>query len=186
MLVLPSSVVEQIRNQLSLCEFPDSLTFADFLALLQREAFFRDVLADAQMYRCSASRLRFGDEVALVTAQQLQIIKQMQKQKGEDGAPDKIPTFSYLIDHLVLFEFKGQMHLLVAFENKSVQVFEFESGQSIYEFSFETSYLQTPSEIGAAQDKKPSSRPSTAAARLHRRASSGNHLSVQKLSSKRI
>lgn len=72
------------------------------------------------MYRNSATRLRFGEEVSLVTSQQLQIIKQMQKQRGEDEAPDKIPTFSYLIDHLVLFEFKGTLHLLVAFENKSV------------------------------------------------------------------
>jgi len=59
----------------------------------------------------------------------------MQKQRGNQStAETKVPSFSYLIDHVVLFEYQGMQHLMVAFENKSVQIFDFESGMSLFEF----------------------------------------------------
>lgn len=60
------------------------MTFADFLALLHKEAFFRDALSEAQMYRLSPMRMTYGQEVALVTQHQLDLLKQLKKQSGAD------------------------------------------------------------------------------------------------------
>ena len=38
-----------------------------------------------------------------------------------------MPKFIYLIDHVVMFEYKDIKHLIVAFENKSVQILELDS-----------------------------------------------------------
>lgn len=48
----------------------------------------------------------------------------------------KIPSVTYLIDELVMFQFQGIKMLLIAFENQSVQVFESDNGHFTYEFSF--------------------------------------------------
>ena len=43
------------------------ITFPDFLTLLNKEAFFREALSAAQIYRMSANRLTYGHEVTLMT-----------------------------------------------------------------------------------------------------------------------
>lgn len=47
-----------------------------------------------------------------------------------------MPNFSYLIENIIMFDFLGVQHLLVSFENKSVQIIEVKSGNSIHEFNF--------------------------------------------------
>jgi hypothetical protein len=37
---------------------------------------------------------------------------------------------------MAMFEYKGAVHLMVAYENKSVQIFDYLSGHSIFEFDF--------------------------------------------------
>jgi len=49
----------------------------------------------------------------------------MAKDSLEEVSPASIPTFSYLIEHLLLFGPVGAQLLIVAFENKSIQVFDF-------------------------------------------------------------
>lgn len=75
MLNLPAKVVEGIRRQITLAEVSTKMTFTDFLSLLQKEAFFRECLSDCQMYKLSAKRMIYGQECALITAQQLEILK---------------------------------------------------------------------------------------------------------------
>jgi hypothetical protein len=53
-----------------------------------------------------------------------------------DAALAKLPNFSYLIESMAMFEYKGAVHLMVAYENKSVQIFDYSSGHSIFEFDF--------------------------------------------------
>ncbi len=68
MIKMPKNIIEQIRRQFNTAELNSKITFNDFLALLQKEAFFRDALSDAQLYKLSAYRLSYGDEKTLVTA----------------------------------------------------------------------------------------------------------------------
>jgi hypothetical protein len=37
---------------------------------------------------------------------------------------------------MVMFEYKGSVHLMVSFENKSVQIFDYSNGHSVFEFDF--------------------------------------------------
>ena len=37
---------------------------------------------------------------------------------------------------MAMFEYKGAVHLMVAYENKSVQILDFETGVSLFEFKF--------------------------------------------------
>jgi hypothetical protein len=60
-------------------------------------------------------------------------MRQMRKQ----GCVQKnMPIFSYLIEHLIMFQHRGTWHLLVIFDNKSVQAFDYATGTSIFEFNF--------------------------------------------------
>ena len=38
---------------------------------------------------------------------------------------------------MILFEYQGALHLMVSFDNKSVQVIDFEKGESLFEFDFD-------------------------------------------------
>lgn len=49
----------------------------------------------------------------------------------------KLPNFSYLIEHMILFDYQGALHLMLSFENKSVQIIDFQTGLSIFEFDFD-------------------------------------------------
>ena len=62
-----------------------------------------------------------------------------------------MPNFSYLIESITMFEYMGQLHLMAAFENKSVQIFEVASGHSIFEFELKGSGEQA-SKAGLAQN----------------------------------
>ena len=48
----------------------------------------------------------------------------------------KIPVVTYLIDQLQMFTFQGTPLLLVAFENKTVRMFESDNGHFQQEFLF--------------------------------------------------
>jgi hypothetical protein len=50
-----------------------------------------------------------------------------------------IPKFIYLVELVELFEFRGEMHLMIAFENKSVQIIELKRNQGTccFELNFE-------------------------------------------------
>ena len=64
----------------------------------------------------------------------------MKKQQTAGSSPQnyqKMPNFSYLIEHMILFEYQGALHLMVSFDNKSVQVIDFEKGESLFEFDFD-------------------------------------------------
>lgn len=68
MFSLPKSMVDNICRQLTLEDpLTARMTFTDFLVMLQKEAWFRDVLSDAQMYKLSACRIEYGDECDLLT-----------------------------------------------------------------------------------------------------------------------
>ena len=54
MLNLPKEVVIEIRRKITNMGSTANLTFTEFLTLLQKDAFFRDCLSDAQMYKLSA------------------------------------------------------------------------------------------------------------------------------------
>jgi hypothetical protein len=43
---------------------------------------------------------------------------------------------NHLIEKMLLFEHQGVWHLMAVFENHSVQVFDFETGMSMFEFHF--------------------------------------------------
>lgn len=77
-----------------------------------------------------------------MTSQQLEILKMMKKNLAsadQDLNAQKLPNFSYLIEHMILFDYQGTKHLLLSFENKSVQIIDFETGLSIFEFDFDNS-----------------------------------------------
>jgi len=45
------------------------ISFNEFLFLLQQESFYRDSLAESQIYRQSAKRLEYGNECKLISRQ---------------------------------------------------------------------------------------------------------------------
>ena len=69
MIKMPRELIEQICRQFNTADPTSKITFNDFLALLQKEAFFREALSDAQMYQLSGHRLIYAEEQPLVTAQ---------------------------------------------------------------------------------------------------------------------
>jgi hypothetical protein len=94
------------------------------LLLLQREAFFRDALSEAQIFRLSSMRFNYQNHCKFVTKHQLEQIKE-HKNDETDGEHYQVPNFSYLIEIIEMFRYKGVLHVVVAYENKSVQVFDF-------------------------------------------------------------
>ena len=60
MVKLPSAVIQNMKQQFNSPDFNTHISFNDFLQLLQREAFFRDVLAEAQIYKLSARRFQYN------------------------------------------------------------------------------------------------------------------------------
>jgi hypothetical protein len=48
-----------------------------------------------------------------------------------------VPSFSYLITDMLLFENSGTMLLIAANEHGEVQLFDFETGMFLYKFEFE-------------------------------------------------
>ena len=64
----------------------------------------------------------------------------MKENKKNDSDEEEkhliMPSFSYLIEIIQIFSVNGVRYVLAAFENKSVQIFDFLTGLSIYEFDF--------------------------------------------------
>lgn len=57
--------------------------------------------------------------------------------KFEPSQPvSKLPKLSYKIEAMEMLYFKNMYFLLVIFENKSVQVYDYATGHFFYEFSF--------------------------------------------------
>ena len=68
----------------------------------------------------------------------------------QGGRSAKIPTVTYLIDNMLMFQFQGTPMLLVAFENQQVNVFESSNGHYVDEFHFQDNVFDTghPNEDG--------------------------------------
>lgn len=81
-----------------------------------------------------------------------------------------VPNLSYLIEHLIMFQHRGTWHLLVIFDNKSVQAFDYATGTSIFEFNFN---LRPQPDLPEDLDvrRKSSSKGATASEKLTRRES---------------
>jgi len=98
------------------------------------------------MYRLSPYRLEYGHECTLVTAQQIQMIEQMKIQQARGLIThNQLPKFIYLIEHIVMFEYGETQHLIIAFENKSVQIFEIDSvgtGTCCFELNFSEDFIR--------------------------------------------
>ena len=89
---------------------------------IQRESSLRDILSEHQMYYHSIKRLTYKQETKLITKQALEAI-QVAKQNGMAGKA-VIPSVTFLIDNIQMFQFQGTPLCLIAFENETVQVFE--------------------------------------------------------------
>ena len=57
----------------------------------------------------------------------------------------QLTNFSYLIKKQIIFESGGILQLLVCFENNTVQLFDFYSGDFTHEFTFQD-FLEKPGE----------------------------------------
>lgn len=123
-----------IAKKQDLVLLSNKIEFSDFLKAIQRESVLRDILAEHQMYFHSTKRLFYKQDTKLITKQALEAIN-LAKQTGNQGKA-QIPTVTYLIDNLLMFNFQGVNLFLICFENQSVQVFESRNGHFIYEFNF--------------------------------------------------
>ena len=56
---MPFSLVENLKLQFNTTNFDSKITVNELLLLLQREAFFRDALSSAQIFRLSSMRLSY-------------------------------------------------------------------------------------------------------------------------------
>ena len=120
----------------------------------------RDILSEHQLYYHSTKRLFYKRETKLITQQALEALRSnkermmsLAKAKGQiqagvdtsaggssqdpnAAASAKVPSVTYLIEEMVMFRFQDNYLLLIAFENKSVQLFECKNGHFIHEFHF--------------------------------------------------
>ena len=101
------------RYQFDQGELDQKMNFNDFLIMLLRESFFRDTLAEAQIFKQSSRRFVYADEIKLITQQHLALLGQMKACTDTDKEV-KLPSFSYLIEHMIMFEFNRQTFLLVS------------------------------------------------------------------------
>ena len=81
------------------------IEFSDFLKAIQRESVLRDILSQHQLYYHSIRRLRYSRETNLINKGALEAIANA-RQNGIHGKV-KVPTVTYLIDHLCMFKFAG-------------------------------------------------------------------------------
>jgi hypothetical protein len=109
------------------------IEFSDFLKAIQRESKLRDILSEHQLYFHSVQRLVYLQETRLVMKAALEAMN-LARQQG--GKPAKIPAVTYLIDNMVMFTFQGVTMLLIAFENKTVQMYDSSNGHFLHDFVF--------------------------------------------------
>ena len=93
---------------------------------------FRSILSEHQLYFHSIKRLAYKQDTRLISKQALEAIS-LAKQGGRIT---KVPSITYQIDNMQIFTFQGTRMLLIAFENKTVQVFEASNGHYAHEFQF--------------------------------------------------
>ena len=64
---LTSSQWTNFINQFDQSDLQEKVNFNDFLQMMLRESFFRDTLAEAQIYKHSSRRMVWKDETKLIT-----------------------------------------------------------------------------------------------------------------------
>ena len=106
---------EDFRNQFDENDPESKKSFNDFLTMLQKESFYRDTLAEALIYKQSAVRLTYQDEIKFMTAQQLKMQTEMGSfQQNIDDQAQNVsgPTFSWIINDMIMFHFQSTLMLL--------------------------------------------------------------------------
>ena len=78
--------------------------------------------------------MHYADERPLLTKKYLEAVKK-QEQKGAGDV--KVPSFEYDIEGLINFEFQGVSHMMIYYSNRTVQLYEWETGLFVYEFDFD-------------------------------------------------
>lgn len=76
MVYLSDQHIQNMKNQFNTDK---KITFDEFLQLLQREAFFRETLAEAQIYHQSAKRFVYSEMCQLVQLSQLPVARALVK-----------------------------------------------------------------------------------------------------------
>ena len=122
-----------------------------------RESFYRDTLAEAQIYKPSSVRLVWKDESKLITQQHLEAIEKEQSIRKTDDEIDesnlKLPSFSYLIVNMMVFKFQKQTLLLIVYERGYTVLFDFDTGMFQHDFHFEHK-VELPEDFGTLHMKK--------------------------------
>ena len=72
------------RYQFDQGELDQKMNFNDFLAMLLRESFFRDTLAEAQIFKQSSRRLVYAQELVLITSLALNMINSQKASMDAD------------------------------------------------------------------------------------------------------
>jgi len=124
-----------LANQFLKAAENDKVTFAEFLQLTQHDAFYREVLIEHLIKRQTASRMFYAEEKQLLTKKYLEAVKRQKEKDGDEQV--KVPSFEYDIEDMILFEFVGVTHMMIFYSNKSIQLFEYETGTFVYEFDFD-------------------------------------------------
>jgi hypothetical protein len=126
-----------LKEQFEKAEDEYQIDFGEFMALVQHESFFREVLIESLIrMRDSACRLSYLGEHDLVEKH----IVEAQNKQGKDkeaATTSNQPRFSFDIDEIKVIEFMEEPHIIVFFrQSKSVQLFNFKTGHFVYDFDF--------------------------------------------------
>lgn len=113
-----------------------SITFNDFLRLLEQESYFRDIMFEYQLFFQSTKRLRFAKEIHLTGK-----IQGAYGDEGVKGLPQKVQA-AHIIDNIIFFESNGVQMLLCTFENKDVHAIDYASGDIMHQFIFKDDMIQ--------------------------------------------
>ena len=130
---------EDFRNQFDENDPDSKKSFNDFLTMLQKESFYRDTLAEALIYKQSAVRLTYQDEIKFMTAQQLKMQTEMgsfQQNNDEQAQNASGPMFSWIINDMIMFHFQSTLMLLTTDDQDRCQLFDCDSGVLQHEFTF--------------------------------------------------
>lgn len=126
-----------------------SITFNEFLKLLETESQFRDIMFEYQLFFKSTKRLGFSKELHLTNRRQGQYGEQ-----GTKGIPNSLQA-AHIIDNIVLFESNNTHLMICGFENKDVHAIDYVTGDIVHEFIFKDESIPTQQELDiAAQNQK--------------------------------
>ena len=90
-----------------------------------------------------------------------------QKTSGDPDKEVKLPSFSYLIDHMVMFDFHKSLMLLVSYENGDCQLFDLESGIFQYQFEFRHKIETKKKVIDEDEKEKPTKSAAEVIEKMH-------------------